>query len=262
MSKFKDIEQLNQSELESFFDGSTEITYDFVEAASRSKLPKAFVSRHPYLAAVDDTQLIMWSKHRSIAKTLADIACSIELSELTIQDTWSKKSKKGCELAFPDGQKVIVESTSDDNTFVEKLTEAIDIAKHGATAVIYEDDEFIVQEDVFSEEGVAKADVNFMTPSTAPKAEIHVSQNDRAEKTPVVTREVIIESLKRASEGSISAASVKQWAVKVRDYKVIDADEAMVSYILFSLSRLDTADEQAAKASIDEYYERLTVTLV
>ena len=263
MSKFKDIEQLDQTELESFFDSSDEITYDFVEAASRSKLPKAFVSRHPYLAAADNTQLVMWARHRTVAKTLADVACSIELSELSVDDTWSKKGKKGCELSFPDGQRVIVESLSSDNSFVETLTEAIDSARKTITPVTYNDDDFVEQEDVFSEEGVAHGDTRFMTgPMVEPEAPVSKQNSKPTSKTPVVTREVIIESLKRANEGAISPTAVKQWAMKVRDYKVIDADEAMVSYILFSLSRIDDSDNDIAQASINEYYERLTVTLV
>nr|HMS25668.1 hypothetical protein [Acidimicrobiia bacterium] len=73
---------------------------------------------------------------------------------------------------------------------------------------------------------------------------------------------VIIESLRRVNEGAISPAAIKQWAVKVRDYKILDADEAMVGYILFSLSRIDATDADAAKNAIAEFYERLTVTLV
>ena len=63
-------------------------------------------------------------------------------------------------------------------------------------------------------------------------------------------------------DGSISLDALQQWAHKVRDFKVIDADEAMVSYILFSLSRIDPSDPSAAKKAIEEYSERLNISLV
>jgi hypothetical protein len=95
MSKFKDIEQLSEEDIESFFDSDNEVTYDFVAAASRSKMPKMFISRHTYVGAVSATRLVMWAKRRSTAKTLAEISCSIDLDELSIDDTWSKRKKKG-----------------------------------------------------------------------------------------------------------------------------------------------------------------------
>lgn len=263
MSKFKDIDQLTVQDIESFFDPDAPVAYDFVEAASRSKLPKAFVSRHTYLAAISKSQLVMWAKHRSIEKTLADIACSIDLEELTIDDTWSKKTKKGCELYFPDGQRVIIESIDPANTFVESLTEAI--AKiHGSPKTGYEkkSQDSTDEHAIFAEPGVARTDTAALESQILPRKAPEVMNVSSEQKTPVVTRDVIIESLKRASEGTISPAAVKQWALKVRDCKIIDADEAMVGYILFSLTRIDPADEAASQAAIAEYYERLTITLV
>jgi hypothetical protein len=262
MSKFKDIEQLSPSDIESFFEADDEITYDFVEAASRNRLPKAFVSRHTYLAAVSKTRLVMWAKRHSIAKTLADISCSIDLEELSIDDTWNKRKKKGCELYFPDGQKVLIESLDTSNVFIDTLTEAI-AAIHGSARTSYEDlkaqrDE----EDVFSEAGMSHVDAKAIENAQAKKVSPPASASSSGSKTPVVTRDVIIESLKRANEGTISATAIKQWAMKVRDCKILDADEAMVSYILFSLSRIDESDSEASSAAIAEFYERLTVTLV
>lgn len=255
MSKFKDIEQLKPIDIESFFDGDTEVTYDFVQAASRSKLPKAFVSRHTYVGALSKTRLVMWAKRRSVAKTLADIACSIDIDELSIDDTWSKRGKKGCELFFPDGQRVIVESMNKDNTFVEMLTENI-AEIHGSGAAKFESKyDYSDERSIFKEPGVARTD-------TAALENRVKAQEKSDSKTPVVTREVIIESLKRAKEGSISPSAVKAWALKVRDCKIIDADEAMVGYILFSLSRIETDDEDEALDTISEYLERLQITLV
>lgn len=260
MSKFKDIEQLKPSDIESFFDSDNEITYDFVQAASRTRMPKALISRHTYVGAVSETRLVMWAKRGSIAKTLAEIACTIDLDELSIDDTWTKRGRKGCELFFPDGQRVIVESMDTENTFVEALTE--NIAKtHGSKSTSYDvndHDEFTGQLEVFTEPGVARTDTAALAKKFADKP----SSTSPNGKTPVVTREVIIESLKRAKEGQISTLAIKQWAMKVRDYKIIDADEAMVGYILFSLSRIEVTDEEAALEAISEYLERLTVTLV
>lgn len=261
MSKFKEIEQLSGQDIESFFDNDNEVTYDFVQAASRSRLPKAFISRHTYVAAVSDTRLVMWAKRKSIAKTLADIACSIDLDELSIDDTWQKRKKKGCELFFPDGQRVIIESMESTNALVENLTEKI-AAAHGSMSTSYNPgnkNDFAKTESVFTEPGVARTDVAALAAKVATQA----SDNSNAtNKTPVVTRDVIIESLKRATEGSISPLAIKQWAMKVRDCKILDADEAMVGYILFSLSRIDASDESASKEAIAQFHERLTVTLV
>lgn len=263
MSKFKDIEQLTTSDIESFFDPDAPIAYDFVEAASRSRLPKAFVSRHTYVAAVSESQLVMWAKRRSIAKTLADISCSIDLDELSIDDTWSKRSKKGCELFFPDGQRVIIESMDPANTFIDTLTEAIAKA-HGSHIDAMESHKkaSTAEHAVFAEPGVARTDTAALEAQTLPRPAAAPTPQTSDPKTPVVTRDVIIESLKRANDGTISPLAIKQWAMKVRDCKIIDADEAMVGYILFSLSRIDTEDEEAAKASFEEFYERLTITLV
>ena len=261
MSKFKDIEQLSPEDIESFFDNDTEVTYDFVQAASRSRMPKAFISRHTYVAAVSKTRLVMWAKRRSIAKTLADISCSIDLDELSIDDTWTKRKKKGCELFFPDGQRVIIESMEPTNALIETLTENI-VAIHGSSTALLEDSnesDASVIESPFAEPGVARTDTAKLE---SKAAQVKESSSAQQEKTPVVTREVIIESLKRANEGSISPLAIQQWAMKVRDCKILDADEAMVGYILFSLSRIDATDEKSAKESINEYYERLTVTLV
>lgn len=261
MSKFKEIEQLSPQDIESFFDNDNEVTYDFVQAASRSRLPKAFISRHTYVAAVSDTRLVMWAKRKSIAKTLADIACSIDLDELSIDDTWQKRRKKGCELFFPDGQRVIIESMESTNALVETLTENI-AGAHGSSSTSYDPsnkNDFAKTESIFTEPGVARTDTAALAAKVATKA----SDNSNVKnKTPVVTRDVIIESLKRATEGSISPLAIKQWAMKVRDCKILDADEAMVGYILFSLSRIDTTDETAAKEAIAQFHERLKVTLV
>ena len=81
-------------------------------------------------------------------------------------------------------------------------------------------------------------------------------------KEVVVTRDVIIQSLSRTLDGSITVEALQKWALKVRDFKVIDADEAMVSYILFSISRIDPQDHDNAKKSIEEYSERLNISLV
>ncbi|HQZ14882.1 MAG TPA: hypothetical protein PLT55_03490 [Acidimicrobiia bacterium] len=256
MSKFKDIEQLSEEDIESFFDSDNEVTYDFVAAASRSKMPKMFISRHTYVGAVSATRLVMWAKRRSTAKTLAEISCSIDLDELSIDDTWSKRKKKGCELFFPDGQRVIVESMDEDNIFIDTLVANI-AAVHGSTSSSYDNEGTSKVGSVFSEPGVARTDTALMDSRV-----IQAAEPDTTEKTPVVTRDVIIESLKRASDGSISPKAIKQWAKKVRDCKIIDADEAMVGYILFSLSRIDEQNDEMAMESINEFYERLTVTLV
>lgn len=165
--------------------------------------------------------------------------------------------EKGCELFFPDGQRVIVESRDPENNFVETLTEAIASA-HGAKTFaptphddVKHDDES-VSDSVFTQSGVAQTTTPTVAPATTPSTS----------KTPVVTREVIIESLKRAQQGEISPLAIKQWAMKVRDCKIIDADEAMVGYILFSLSRLELDNETAVAETMSEFYERLTVTLV
>lgn len=254
MSKFKEIEQLSEEDIESFFENDNEVTYDFVAAASRSRMPKMFISRHNYLAAVSDTRLVMWAKRRTIAKTLSEVSCSIDLDELSIDDTWTKRSKKGCELFFPDGQRVIVESIDQENVFIDTLVAKI-AAIHGSKPSSLDD--AIPGTSVFSEPGVARSDTAFLD------SQVLAAKPSRAEeKTPVVTREVIIESLKRASDGTISPKAIKQWAKKVRDCKIIDADEAMVGYILFSLSRIDDENSEVALESINEFYERLTVTLV
>ena len=257
MSKFKDIEQLSGQDIESFFESEDEVTFDFVSAASRSRMPRALISRHTYVAAVSATRLVMWAKRGTTAKTLAEISCSIDLEELSIDDTWSKRNKKGCELFFPDGQRVIVESIDDENILIDTLVSNI-AAIHGSNSSSYDDDDSTGEISVFAEPGVARTDTALM--------DSKVVKNDmpsqKIEKTPVVTREVIIESLKRASDGSISPKAIKQWAKKVRDCKIIDADEAMVGYILFSLSRINDEEEQVAMEAINEYYERLTVTLV
>lgn len=260
MSTFKDIEQLTNSDIESFFEIDSPIAKDFVEAASRSKLPKAFVSRHTYVAAISPTQLVMWAKRRTIAKTLADLSCSINLNELVIEDTWAKKSKKGCELLFPDGQRVIIESTDPANTFIDSLTEAMAKLTGEHRRVVLDEPLAQSNEPVFAEPGVARTNTYEMESKVLPREE--PAQPKAEAKTPVVTRDVIIQSLKRAKEGTISANAVRQWAMKVRDCKIIDADEAMVSYILFSLSRIDIEDSARANAQIEEFYERLTVTLV
>lgn len=260
MSKFKDIDQLTPEDIASFFEDDTEVTYDFVQAASRTRLPRAFISRHTYVAAVTKSRLVMWAKRGTVVKTLADISCSIDIDELSIDDTWSKRNKKGCELFFPDGQRVIIESMDAENSFVETLTEHIASAHSTQASYNYDAENKEVLKDskeVFAEPGVALAD------STNATATISGAKPaGGASKTPVVTREVIIESLKRANEGAISPTAIKQWAVKVRDCKILDADEAMIGYILFSLSRIDDTDTQAAQEAFEEYYERLTVTLV
>ncbi len=260
MSKFKDIEQLTPDDIASFFEDDTEVTYDFVQAASRSRLPRAFISRHTYVAAVTKSRLVMWAKRGSVVKTLADISCSIDIEELSIDDTWTKRKKKGCELLFPDGQRVIIESMEPENTFVDTLIEYIAQANSTSTSYNYDAQNKDVISDgkeVFAEPGVALTDSTMATATISGAKPAAASQ-----KTPVVTRDVIIESLKRANEGSISPTAIKQWAVKVRDCKILDADEAMVGYILFSLSRIDDTDTKAAQAAFAEYYERLTVTLV
>ncbi|MFN8016379.1 MAG: hypothetical protein U0R17_07235 [Acidimicrobiia bacterium] len=260
MAKFKDIEQLVGEDIESFFDNDKNVTYDFVQAASRTRLPKALISRHTYVAAVSDTRLVMWAKRGSIAKTLSDIACSIDLDELSIDDTWTSRSRKGCELFFPDGQRVIIESMDKDNKFVETLTENIVKAHSGPDNLDLDENEHAeMQDEVFTQPGVAQSDTSKLSEKISAT---NTQPSSKSDKTPVVTREVIIESLKRANEGSISALAIKQWAMKVRDCKIIDADEAMVSYILFSLSRIDPQDKEKAMDQISEFYERLTVTLV
>ena len=270
MSSFKDIDQLTPADIESFFEDDAKVTYDFVQAASRSRLPKAMVSRHTYVAAVSATRLVMWAKRSSIAKTLADLSCSIDLEELSIDNGWEKGNKKGCELCLPDGQRVIIDSMDPENVLVETLTENI-VAAHGKPSMSLQEAP-TGEEKVFSQPGVAVMDTNSLPSQIAPQTVVAGTSASTpqapakpapsAEKTPVVTREVIIESLKRVNEGAISAAAIKQWAVKVRDYKILDADEAMVGYILFSLSRIDETDADAAKNAVAEFYERLTVTLV
>lgn len=261
MSKFKDIEQLTPADIESFFDNDKEVTYDFVQAASRSRLPKAFISRHTYVGAVSKTRLVMWAKRRTIVKTLADVSCSIDLDELSIDDTWLKRKKKGCELFFPDGQRVIIESMDSDNSFVETLAENI-AAIHGSQSSSFEkleQERDTTDDKIFSEPGVARTDTAALAAKMSTPEQ---AKTPTSEKTPVVTRDVIIESLKRANDGQISPLAIKQWAMKVRDCKILDADEAMIGYILFSLSRIDAQDEAASKEAIAEFYERLTVTLV
>ncbi len=259
MSTFKDIEQLTNSDIESFFETDSPIATDFVEAASRSKLPKAMVSRHTYVASISPTQLVMWAKRRTIAKTLADLSCCIGLEELSIEDTWNKKSRKGCELLFPDGQRVLIESKDPTNIFIDVLIEQI--TKIHSNSSQFEQ-EVLPQsnEEVFSQPGVARHDTHNMESQTLPRNEEQPTKSEA--KTPVVTRDVVIESLKRAKDGAISEAAIKQWAMRVRDCTIIDADEAMVSYILFSLSRLDLEDKEQTQAQITEFYERLTITLV
>ena len=272
MEKLKDSNQINTEDIASFFEGEEVEQIEFVLAASHSKLPRAMVSRHVYVAAMSKTRLIMWAKRRTLAKSLSEISCSVMFEDLQIQDTWSKKNKKNCELLFPDGQLIIVESFDATNLFVENLVNAIvEINKPIATNT---NQQPIAGEEVYSQKGVALSndvaealEESLGAKSSIPKSpETELSSHERSKekkkKEVVVTRDVIIQSLSRALDGSISLESLQQWAVKVRDFKVLDADEAMVSYILFSLSRIDPSNPDSAKEAIGEYSERLNISLV
>ena len=96
MEKLKESSQIQDSDLTSFFDDEKIEQIEFVLAASHSKMPRALVSRHVYIAAMSKTRLIMWAKRRTLAKSLSEISCSILFEDLKIQDTWAKKGKKSC----------------------------------------------------------------------------------------------------------------------------------------------------------------------
>lgn len=268
MEKLQKPSDITTDDLSSFFDDEPVEQIDFVLAASHSKMPRAMVSRHLYIAAMSDTRLIMWAKRRTLTKSLSEISCSILLEDLKIEDTWSKKGRKSCELLFPDGQRVIVESVNTEDLFVENLAKKVIGDPHlkGDTA----EHEIIQDKDkAFMQDGVAQTPANtealkasLGAKAPAPRPDVEASAKARAAKEVVVTRDVIIQSLNRAMDGTISLEALQQWALKVRDFKVIDADEAMVSYILFSLSRLDAHDSAAAKKAIAEYSERLNISLV
>ena len=272
MEKLKESSQIQDSDLTSFFDDEKIEQIEFVLAASHSKMPRALVSRHVYIAAMSKTRLIMWAKRRTLAKSLSEISCSILFEDLKIQDTWAKKGKKSCELLFPDGQLIIVESVDSKNLFVENLVnEIVELAKPLGT----NSQDILEGEEVYSQEGVAqtpigsdalKAAIGAKPSLTTKKPSTELSASERSDeikkKEVVVTRDVIIQSLTRALDGTISLDALQKWALKVRDFKVIDADVAMVSYILFSLSRIDAQDEESAKKSIAEYSERLNISLV
>lgn len=272
MEKLKDSSQIQKEDVTSFFDYENIEQIDFVLAASHSKMPRAMLSKHVYIAAMSKTRLIMWAKRRTLAKSLSEISCSILFEDLKIQDTWSKKGKKSCELLFPDGQLILIESIDATNTFVENLVNFIlDITK----PIDDKTGEYpMLGEEVFPQEGVAqtkastdalRASLESKIPTAVKNPEIEHSAERRASnatKDIVVTRDVIIQSLGRALDGSISIDTLKQWAIKVRDLTIIDADEAMLSYILFSLSRIDASDKDAAKKIVEEYSERLNISLI
>lgn len=275
MEKLQTPSDITSEDLTSFFDGQDVTQIDFVLAASRSWMPKAMVSRHVYIAAMSETRLIMWAKRRTLAKSLSEISCSILLEDLKIQSTWSKKNKKSCELLFPDGQQVIIESIEAGDTFIENIANKVMGGTQTGNRNTAEHPILETDDDVFNADGVALTPASSAafasaigakplgTPRVRP--DIEQSAKARAEKKSkevVVTREVVIQSLSRAMDGSISLDALQQWAHKVRDFKVIDADEAMVSYILFSLSRIDPSDPSSAKESIEEYSERLNISLV
>lgn len=275
MEKLQKPSDITNEDLTSFFDGEDITQIDFVLAASHSRMPRAMVSRHVYIAAMSETRLIMWAKRRTLAKSLSEISCSILLEDLKIQDTWSKKNKKSCELLFPDGQQVIIESIEAGDTFVENIAKKVMGDTNYSSSNTAEHPILETDDDVFISDGVAQTPANSTAFAAAigakapgaPKVrpDLEPSAKARAEKKSkevVVTREVIIQSLSRAMDGSISLDALQQWAHKVRDFKVIDADEAMVSYILFSLSRIDPSDPSSAKKAIEEYSERLNISLV
>jgi hypothetical protein len=272
MEKLKESSQIKDEDIASFFDYENIEQSEFVLAASHSKMPRTLVSKHVYIAAMSKTRLIMWAKRRTLSKSLSEISCSILFEDLKIQDTWSKKGKKSCELLFPDGQLIIIESINATDTFVENLVKiTIDLTKpiNDKTG-----EHVIIGEDIFPQEGVAqtKASTDALRDSLDAKAvkvinnpEIEKSAEKRGQESTkdiVVTRDVIIQSLERALDGSITIETLKNWAMKVRDIKIIDADEAMVSYILFSISRIDTQDKDAAKKLVEEYSERLNISLI
>jgi hypothetical protein len=268
MEKLKESSQIETSDLSSFFDDEEIKQIEFVLAASHSKMPRAMVSRHVYIAAMSTTRLIMWAKRRTLAKSLSEISCSILLEDLKIEDTWSKKGKKSCELLFPDGQLIIIESSDATSLFVENLVNAVvEIAK----PLMHDTNEQpIVGEEVFTQDDVAKthmeaekikSSLGSKSSIKKSKPEMEKSAQERSKEV-VVTRDVIIQSLSRTLDGSITVEALQKWALKVRDFKVIDADEAMVSYILFSISRIDPQDHDNAKKSIEEYSERLNISLV
>lgn len=275
MEKLQKPSDITNDDLTSFFDGEDITQIDFVLAASHSRVPRAMVSRHVYIAAVSKSRLIMWAKRRTLAKSLSEISCSILLEDLKIQDTWSKKGKKSCELLFPDGQQVIIESIEAGDTFVETIAKEVMGESQFNSGNTAEHQILETEDEVFTADGVAQtpassaafaAAIGAKTPGV-PKIRPDLEPSAKARATAkskevVVTREVIIQSLSRAMDGTISLDALQQWAMKVRDIKVIDADEAMVSYILFSLSRIDPSDPAAAKKSIEEYSERLNISLV